>query len=654
MVLLRAGRRVLVIAAATALTGLFALVAPEPGFAARPNGYPITNVNLRAGPSTEYPVIVTVPNRAPIAILGCLADSSWCDVLFQGSRGWMRSIYLAGFYQGYYYPLRDYAAPRLGYSVVAFDIGNYWDSNYRDRPFYGERPRWQRPPQEGFINKAVFYNRLAPYGEWVWLQGQYVWVPNDVGRQWRPYTYGRWIYTDQYGWMWASDEPFGWATYHYGRWGFSNRVGWFWVPGSRWAPAWVSWRSSEEYLAWAPLPPAYDERVSIDVSDGDVPDYYWQVVPSRSFLSADLRRDVVRDGDRARHLRGTRALGNVRIDNNVVVNNVVTPKYVEEKTNERVVPRKVRRTKDAAQAGKIEGAAVEVFEPAADEAPVTPAPTKPKKIEEVAAESQTKEQAGSEPSTEEMLAPPEIKVPAAKAATSDAPPPPEPPKQGEPPLPEETAPPPPPPPPAPAVETAPEAAAPDAGAPPPPPPVEEGPPPPPPPPAAKDEVPPPAPEEAAPPEVQPPPAMEKPKAKDGGPKAKKGKGEGADDQPAMEPEVPAPPPPPPPPEEVAPPPPPPVEEVAPPPPPAEDVERPKAKKDGKRKKDQREEAQPEEPSALEPVPPPPPIENVVPPPPPQAEGDAPPNGKKKGAPQPEPCPEGTTLLDDGSCAPPPQ
>ena len=59
--------------------------------------------------------------------------------------------------------------------------------------------------------------------------------------------------------MWVSNEPFGWATYHYGRWGFSNRVGWFWVPGNRWAPAWVAWRSSNDYLAWAPLPPTPDE-----------------------------------------------------------------------------------------------------------------------------------------------------------------------------------------------------------------------------------------------------------------------------------------------------------------------------------------------------------------------------------------------------------
>jgi uncharacterized protein YraI len=286
-------------------------------------------VNLRAGPGTDFPVFLTVQARAPIAILSCLGDYTWCDVIFGYSRGWMRSIYLAGLYQGYYYPLRDYA-PRLGYSVVDFDINQYWDSYYRDRPFYQERTQWSRPRAEGWVERAVFYDRLQPYGDWVWLQGQYVWVPVNVDRQWRPYTYGRWIYTDRYGWMWASDEPFGWATYHYGRWGFSNQVGWFWVPGSRWAPAWVSWRSSDNYLAWAPLPPAYDEDVSINIQVESVPDYYWQVVPTEAFVSADLPRYIVRDEQRYDPiLQQTRPLGNVAINNNVVVNNVVNVTYVE-------------------------------------------------------------------------------------------------------------------------------------------------------------------------------------------------------------------------------------------------------------------------------------------------------------------------------------
>jgi uncharacterized protein YraI len=791
MILAQGSRHRSAIAVAVAITAwVVAILPPGSAQAAGPNGYPVTNVNLRAGPGTDYPVIVTVQGRAPIAILGCLADYGWCDVVFQNARGWMRSIYLAGFYQGSYYPLRDYA-PRLGYRVVSFDIGTYWDSYYRDRSFYGERPRWSAPRQEGSINKAVFYDRLSPYGQWVWLQGQYVWVPDNVGPAWRPYTVGHWVYTDRYGWMWASNEPFGWATYHYGRWGFSNRVGWFWVPGSRWAPAWVSWRSSDDYLAWAPLPPNYDEGVSVNVAAEPVPDYYWQVVPSRSFLSEDLPRDIVHEPNRSRPiLEQTRPLGNVTVtNNNVVVNNVVNVQYVEEKTKEPVVVHKVAKTEDVAKSGKVEGAAVEIFQPAPDQAPATAAPARPKKIEDVAKGSKTKEQAGSEATTDEMLVPPDIKKatetkPAAPAsgeapkAGEAVPPPPAAQAPLSPSLPkgeEVSSPPPEAPPGAPAPAGAgslPPPAAGEAPLPPPPPLTKAAPPSPPAEgagaPAAKGKEPvpveppsiaPSAPTEAAPP--LPPPLQEPatPEAKRGGPKVKKDKGEAhqPQDVPAVEPQAPmealpppppppvkeAPPPPPPPVEQVAPPPPPPVEEAAPPPPSEEAA--PKAKKQGKPKK---EEAQPQEAPAMAPPAPPPPMETMAPPPlppagdaeapkakkegkpkkqeevqpelapamvppappppppaedsgppkaknkgkpkqeeeappqepamapsapppppaalppepasPPAAKGAAPPNGKKakKEGPKPpehaQPCPEGTALKEDGSCAPPPQ
>ena len=382
------------------------------------------------------------------------------------------------------------ATTRRGSAIAssAFDVGRYWDANYRDRPFYRDRGKWGGSYGEGWTDRASFYSRLAPYGDWIWLEGQYVWVPERVGPQWRPYTVGRWAYTERYGWMWVSREPFGWATYHYGRWGFSRRVGWFWVPGSRWAPAWVSWRQSNDYLAWAPLPPTADEGLGLSIRIGTIPDYYWQVVPNRDFLDDDLPRRIVRDRDRFNPiLRETQPLGNVTVVNNTtVVNNVVNVTYVEEKTRKKVVVHKVERTKDESKAkgkaGKVEGGAIEVFQPAADQAPETVAPPKPKAIEEVAAQSETKEQAEGAATTEELLVPKEIqKTPEAKAEAATPPPPPPPAEAGAPPAEEEAAAPPPPGPPA--EEAAPPT--PEEAAPPPPvpaaPAAEDAPPP-----AAKD------------------------------------------------------------------------------------------------------------------------------------------------------------------------
>ncbi len=112
------------------------------------------------------------------------------------------------------------------------------------------------PASETVGDFRVFHESLSPYGSWFETPDYgYVWQPvivRDSG--WRPYTRGRWVCTDR-GWTWVSDEPFGWACYHYGRWALCRNTGWVWVPGSEWAPAWVTWRSGGSHIGWAPLPP---------------------------------------------------------------------------------------------------------------------------------------------------------------------------------------------------------------------------------------------------------------------------------------------------------------------------------------------------------------------------------------------------------------
>src|SRR6185503_15331676 len=56
------------------------------------------------------------------------------------------------------------------------------------------------------INIGTFYDDLAPYGYWVSYHGRYVWIPEDMDDDWRPYTEGHWVYTRRYGWMWVSEE----------------------------------------------------------------------------------------------------------------------------------------------------------------------------------------------------------------------------------------------------------------------------------------------------------------------------------------------------------------------------------------------------------------------------------------------------------------
>lgn len=105
------------------------------------------------------------------------------------------------------------------------------------------------------ISFDFFYDSLSPYGEWSEVDGYgTVWHPSDVDEDWAPYTDGYWSYTDA-GWTWVSYEDWGGICYHYGRWVQVDDYGWCWVPDYEWGPAWVSWRKSDRYVGWAPLPP---------------------------------------------------------------------------------------------------------------------------------------------------------------------------------------------------------------------------------------------------------------------------------------------------------------------------------------------------------------------------------------------------------------
>ena len=96
------------------------------------------------------------------------------------------------------------------------------------------------PEQELGID--YFIDKLSPYGNWLWTDEYgWVWQPDGLGDDWRPFTYGHWVYSD-YGWTWISHFPWGWAAFHYGAWAHMEGVGWVWVPAGIWYPARVIWR----------------------------------------------------------------------------------------------------------------------------------------------------------------------------------------------------------------------------------------------------------------------------------------------------------------------------------------------------------------------------------------------------------------------------
>ncbi|WLT30744.1 DUF6600 domain-containing protein [Geothrix sp. PMB-07] len=108
---------------------------------------------------------------------------------------------------------------------------------------------WDRVPAE----IRYYADELDNHGRWVHSdEFGWVWQPNGVAEDWRPYYQGRWApYSG--GMTWVSDEPWAYVAYHHGRWHWSVGIGWCWIPGVYYSPAWVAWHHTPGYYGWAPL-----------------------------------------------------------------------------------------------------------------------------------------------------------------------------------------------------------------------------------------------------------------------------------------------------------------------------------------------------------------------------------------------------------------
>lgn len=136
----------------TAALGI-SILATASAFAA--DGYVTGNVNLRAGPDSDYPSVVMLSAGTPVAINGCVDRWSWCDVSAQDNRGWIAGNFLQEEYQGQRVLISDYGV-RIGVPIVSFVFGTYWDEHYRHRPWYGQRRHWSqvRPRYEFFSGRG--------------------------------------------------------------------------------------------------------------------------------------------------------------------------------------------------------------------------------------------------------------------------------------------------------------------------------------------------------------------------------------------------------------------------------------------------------------------------------------------------------------------
>ena len=126
------------------MSGMFvaALLAITPAAAIAAEGMATADVNMRAGPGTGFPVVDLVPDGAHVDIHGCLKGDAWCDVSWNGDRGWVSAQYLNYYYNNNFVYLPDYVDV-IDIPVVAFALDTYWSDYYSGRPWYHRRAHWR-------------------------------------------------------------------------------------------------------------------------------------------------------------------------------------------------------------------------------------------------------------------------------------------------------------------------------------------------------------------------------------------------------------------------------------------------------------------------------------------------------------------------------
>lgn len=279
-------------------------------------------------------------------------------------------------------------------------------------------------PAEGAVSVSVsfFHEQLSPYGRWV-VAGSYgdCWVPSGVAGGWAPYVDGQWYWTD-YGWTWASADPWGDLPFHYGSWAWADGYGWVWVPGTVWAPAWVTWAYTDAYIGWAPLPPSFVLTASgYSGSPVVVSQSSYCFVPTRQFVGvsvASVRQPVAQN---ATVLASAAKSTQFTVAGGVVHTAGLAPSRVEKATGhpiERVsIARASTKPTTVAAGGVAKASRIAVAAPASERARVIHASSRAAGKPEKATSASTRSSAAPAKTRPEAAKPAHEKTAAAKPAS---------------------------------------------------------------------------------------------------------------------------------------------------------------------------------------------------------------------------------------------
>lgn len=78
---------------AVAAAGLMLAAGISTGYAAM-SATAVTDLNVRAGPGPQYPIVGLATRGSPAILDGCVQGSNWCRISVNGIRGWAYARYL--------------------------------------------------------------------------------------------------------------------------------------------------------------------------------------------------------------------------------------------------------------------------------------------------------------------------------------------------------------------------------------------------------------------------------------------------------------------------------------------------------------------------------------------------------------------------------
>jgi uncharacterized protein YraI len=124
--------------------------------------YPATDLNLRAGPGTQFQVLAVMSTGTPVTVDYCLASDDWCHLWWNGVEGWASANYLSA------------APPQYTQPNYAQQYPQYPQQQYPQQQY----PQQQYPQQQYQTVPPQMYGQAygqvqvypAPQGQW---GGQY-------------------------------------------------------------------------------------------------------------------------------------------------------------------------------------------------------------------------------------------------------------------------------------------------------------------------------------------------------------------------------------------------------------------------------------------------------------------------------------------------